>query len=343
VQTIGLTDLLRLPECVLSVVEADWNEIIEHASQSQLMGQLAARLKQANLYDDIPKAVRRHLELAELTSRQRSAAAMWEVNVIRRALDPKIRIVLLKGCAYSASADENAVGRMFSDVDIMVQRDVLETVESHLISLGWKPPRLSGYDSRYYRNWMHEVPAMEHVRRHTVVDLHHAINPPVSRCYISPSNYWEQVVELSKGIYVLSPVDRIIHCALHLIQEGESAKLLRDLYDLNLLIDQHCGWTTGLSSLLHRANELGVQSQVQSAVSAAQSIYAKGDTGHVTKDWLGSYLVVAAKVGPKKGAFAGQLAGLILLAYSHFIKMPLRLLAPHLLHKLYIKITGNKT
>lgn len=336
-QAIGLIDLLRLPRSVLSVAEADWNDIVEQASRSQLLGQLAARLKRENLFDHIPGAVQRHLALAELTSQRRSEAALWEVGVIRRAVDPEIRLVLLKGCAYIASGDQNSAGRMFSDIDVLVQKDVLPKVEADLISSGWKPSRVSDYDLNYYRNWMHEVPAMEHVRRHTVVDLHHAINPPVSRFFIALHKLWDQMIEISPGIYVLSPIDRIIHCALHLIQEGEPRKLIRDLYDLHQLIGQHFPGTSDLSSLLARAKALGVEPLVGSAIAAANQIFTTDEPASLGRGWLRSCLIHATSLDKKQGGFTRQLAGSTLLAYSHLIKMPLPLLVPHLLRKSWVK------
>ena len=39
----------------------------------------------------------------------------------------------------------------------------------------------SAYDQRYYREWMHELPPLLHVRRQTALDVHHAIAPETAR------------------------------------------------------------------------------------------------------------------------------------------------------------------
>jgi hypothetical protein len=192
------------------------------------------------------------------------------------------------------------------------------------------------YDSAYYRNWMHEVPPMEHLHRHTVVDLHHAINPPVSRYYVNPEKLFECLVEVLPGIFVLSPTDRVIHCALHLLQEGEPKKLLRDLFDLFLLVEQHHAGAAGRESLLARARELKVESLVNTAMGAALSLFAEDASGLHGAGWLQTCVVHAAKHAHGVKTFSDELAGTVVLAHSHWMKMPMHLLVPHLARKTWL-------
>lgn len=334
--THQLIDLLRHPQHVSTITDAQWNDVVEQGRKTQLLGQLAAQLRRAGVFDQVQPAVQRHLVLAELTAQRRGDAAVWELQGMRRALDAAIPLVVLKGCAYVVAEDSNASGRLFSDVDLMVQRTDLETVESALISVGWKPSRVNDYDLAYYRDWMHEVPPMEHVRRHTVCDLHHAINPPVSRYYINPDKLFERLVEVLPGIHVLSPTDRVIHCALHLLQEGEPKKLIRDLYDLHLLLQQHFGSHQGLTPLMARADELGVSRPTQTAVQAAQSLFSERTEAQQNKGWLQTQVEVAALNSLGTSSFVGELAGWAVLAHSHWMKMPMRLLVPHLARKTWL-------
>ncbi len=43
------------------------------------------------------------------------------------------------------------------------------------------PRKLDAYDQRYYREWMHEIPPLRHVKRGSVLDVHHTILPPTSK------------------------------------------------------------------------------------------------------------------------------------------------------------------
>lgn len=337
----SLIALFRNPHGVAGITDAQWNDVVEQARKAQLLGQLTARLRQAGVFDQVLSAVQRHLVLAELTSRRRVEAATWELKGMRRAIDPATTVVLLKGCAYAAAGDANAPGRLFSDVDLMVRRQDLESVESALISVGWKPSRVNDYDQAYYRNWMHEVPPMEHVRRHTVVDLHHAINPPVSRYYVNPEKLFERLVEVLPGIFVLSAPDRVIHCALHLLQEGESKKLMRDLYDLHLLLEQH-GLGVDRQQIENRAADLQVLHLVQAATGAAENLFSTGKVDGARSGWL-QLCVERAALAAIDGSMFGAVAEFALLAHSHWMKMPIRLLLPHLARKTWVAWFPDKT
>jgi hypothetical protein len=311
--------------------------------KTQLMGQLAASLQRAQLMDKVPPAVQRHLALAELSAARLGESALWEVATMRRALDPAVPLVLLKGCAYMACGDINSVGRVFSDIDVLVRRQDLSAMESDLVSVGWKPSRVSDYDMAYYRNWMHEVPPMEHVRRHTVVDLHHAINPPVSRFYVSPDELFRHMVEIRPGIFVLSATDRTIHCALHLLQEGEPRKLMRDLHDLHLLLRQHHGSAAGLEQLRQRARALRVEPLIEAAVGAARALFSVESSAGTRSGWLQACVYRAACGANGNATFVSELAGTVMLAYSHWMKMPMHLLIPHLVRKSLMRMTADKS
>src|SRR5450830_539957 len=337
-----LVELLRFPKSMTSVSDVQWNEIIEQGRKTHLMGQLAASLQRGEMLGNIPLAVKRHLELAALTATRRSESALWEIATIRRAVDPKISLVLLKGGAYLACADDNAVGRTFSDIDILVRRHELPAVEADLMSVGWKPSRMNKYDLVYYRNWMHEVPPMEHVRRHTVVDLHHAINPPVSRFHINPDKLFEHIEEVRPGVFVLSVTDRVIHCALHLLQEGDSKKLMRDLFDLHLLLRQHFVTVSSIEQLLHRARELKVDRLIGNAIGAAQALFAVEARKNERSGWLQSCVERAAREANGKAMVSGNKASSVMLAYSHWMKLPLYILVPHLVRKGFMRMTTDK-
>jgi len=324
------------------VTDAHWNEVVEQGRKTQLLGQLAASLQGAQLLDKVPTAVQRHLALANLTITRRNESALWEAATMRRAIDPTIPMVLLKGCAYVACADDNAAGRLFSDIDVLVRRQDLPAVEADLVSVGWKPSRVNDYDLAYYRNWMHEVPPMEHVRRHTVVDLHHAINPPVSRFHVNPDQLFAHMVELRPGIFVLSATDRVIHCALHLLQEGEPKKLMRDLYDLHLLLRQHHGSAAGMEQLRNRSCELNVDALTEAAIGAARALFAEDLIQDERSGWLQACVDRAARQASGSTTVASELAGLALLAYSHWMKMPMHLLVPHLIRKSLLRMTSSK-
>ena len=332
-----LIALLRSPTAAHRIAAEHWNQILVQGRQGLLLGQLAALLQRSGQLEQLLPPVRRLLELELLVAKRRGESAVWELGVMRRAIEPGVPVVVLKGCAYLVANDLNSAGRSFSDVDLLVEKTHLPQVELALVAAGWKPGAVDAYDARYYREWMHEIPPMAHVRRHTVIDLHHAINPPISRFYVDPAALLAGLVPTEAGVQVLAPLDRVVHCALHLIQEGETPKLLRDLFDLHLLVAQHCGDRTGWAALAARSQVLGVLGQVGAAVGAAQHIFAPESQlelrGHLPTSWLEPVLVAASRQPLGMGGVSGQIAAWLLLAHSHWIKMPVHILLPHLVRK----------
>jgi hypothetical protein len=338
-----LIELLRSPDAVATVSASEWNDVVVAARKNQLLGQLVASLRRAGQLEKVPSNVLRHLDLEALSSKRRGESAVWEIATMRRAVDAKYPLVLLKGCAYLVANDANAEGRPFSDIDVMVRREELPAVENNLVAVGWKPGSVNAYDAAYYRNWMHEVPPMAHVRRQTVVDLHHAINPPISRYYIDPGQLFADLITISPGVFVLSPADRTIHCALHLLQEGEPRKLLRDLYDLFLLIEQHHAGANGFAALMARATALNVAKPVTIAANAALAIFGEIRAGQSDKPaGLTKAVRRAALDAHNEPKLFNGVSATWVLAHSHWMKMPLGILVPHLLRKSWSRLSEGK-
>jgi hypothetical protein len=98
-----------------------------------------------------------------------------------------------------------ARGRSSVDIDIMVPRDQLESVERHLVAHGWEPVDLDPCDARYYRGWSHERPPLIHRDRGSVLDVPHTILPPSSRLRPDPSAFWRSAVRLADGSMAFCP------------------------------------------------------------------------------------------------------------------------------------------
>ncbi|MFT3847234.1 MAG: nucleotidyltransferase family protein [Propionivibrio sp.] len=336
----SLSDVLVRPEGVLRLAAEEWNSIILHARRTQTLGQLMVQLTSRGLVGKVPAAVLRHLTLSHLTAQRRAEAARWEIDLVRRAISSDTPIILLKGCAYLLAKDANAEGRFFSDIDVLVPKSALGATEAELIGAGWMPGQVDAYDQRYYREWSHEVPPMEHVRRHTVIDLHHAIIPPISRYRFPTELLLESVEEIGTGIHVLGTADRVIHCAVHLILEGAADKVFRDLYDLHLLLEQHFPDSTKRAELHSRARRLGLDRFVAAAVRAADAMFCAKPAADAANSWLASCLkAVATGCTPGlENQFPVRIGRIVLLALSHWMKMPVRILIPHLARKTVLEL-----
>jgi hypothetical protein len=58
-----------------------------------------------------------------------------------------------------------------------VPKERLAEVESLLMAHGWVSTHHDACDQRYDREWMHELPPMQRMRRAAVIDVYHAILP----------------------------------------------------------------------------------------------------------------------------------------------------------------------
>ena len=85
---------------------------------------------------------------------------------------------------------------MYSDIDILVPKALLLRAESALMLHGWTGHEHDAYDQRYYRQWMHELPPMQHIRRQSVIDVHHAILPETARVRPDPARLIAAAVDV---------------------------------------------------------------------------------------------------------------------------------------------------
>lgn len=232
-----LIAVLRDPGCVRHLSGAQWSTLVDIARRANLLGALGERMKRVGL-SACPHA-ERHLEGARQLSARQHRSVLWEVHQLQLALgDLQIPVLLLKGAAYVLSGHLVGKGRLFGDVDILVPRASLGDVESRLMLNGWVSAKSSDYDQRYYRRWMHELPPMTHLRRGTVLDVHHTILPLTSRNAPDPMQIIDRstILEGFNSIRIPCPEDLVIHSITHLVHEGEMHNGLRDLNDIDCML-----------------------------------------------------------------------------------------------------------
>jgi hypothetical protein len=239
----------------------DWNRVVRVGRRLRLLARLAAAVEAAGAWNRIPTAPARELRADLALSVWRSGKLAWALNRIGDTLEdsPGPR-VLLKGAAYMAQGLAVAAGRLPSDADILVPRELLNPIQAKLVQAGWSESPLDDYDQRYYREWSHEVPPMHHELHPVELDLHHNILPPVGRHRVDAQRLLART-EISgwAGWQVLHPQDQFLHSACHLAYDAEPRERLRDLVDADGLMrefgDRREDFWPGLVA---RARELGL-------------------------------------------------------------------------------------
>lgn len=342
--------ILSNPQRVGQLDHAEWQRLIWQARSADLIGQLAFILNEAGVQSVAPAAARRHLALGTQMADRHAQALLRDLEHLHEALLPVgVPVILLKGTGYGAIRHRAGRGRLSHDIDIMVPRHAIETVEAYLSHAGWVGTRGAPHDERYYREWMHKIPPMAHRNRSSVLDVHHALLPAASGIRPSAELLFEASSALPEPLpqfRVLSPEDMAIHCATQLFF-GVFHKGLRDLYDFHTLVSAYAPGHAFWERLRERAELLGLMLPVADALRQARRLYetevpadalrmftrrSQGIWPAFVRHWLFDQVLRAPHGQAAEGA--NRVAGWLAKVRSHWLRMPTPLLVYHLSHKL---------
>jgi hypothetical protein len=348
-----LLPLLHDPAHARDMRLADWDETLRLARHARLLGPLGHRLQaDPPSWDQIPARVQGHLQAGINDAAYHAQLVRMELRDLERALPSDLSVTLLKGAAYLLQDLPLARGRTPNDVDLLVRQADLAIAEQALKRAGWRMADRSAYDERYYREWSHELPPLRYPGHPLEVDLHHSITPVTSRTRANDALLFADLRPIPNSRYqALGPLDQIIHAVIHLFQDSELNNELRGLLDLDGLLRQ----------FLHSEQDWRALTERTRGHHASRLLwYAL----HYCRTWLGTpvpepldlpappALTRAAfnwvfrctappQLPDKRPTLAQRLARQAGQARYHFRRMPAGLLARHLLHKGWIKVTAK--
>ncbi|MBP7661862.1 MAG: nucleotidyltransferase family protein [Burkholderiaceae bacterium] len=341
-----LIGVLRDPAATMSLAPGQWNQVLYRARKHGLAARVASDLYRLGLFERAPAKARVHLQAAAIACRSAQTAVGYELDRMRRALElsgVEVPVIVLKGAAYKLADLPASRGRFIGDLDLMVAFDHVDTVEGALLAKGWESSKLNAYDERYYREWMHEIPPLQHPERDTPIDLHHTILPRTARAKPDTAALLAAAVPVSQGnLRVLSPPDMVLHGAVHLFH-GESGKPLRDLLDQCDLIGHFSSVPGFWAALLERAQRHQLGRTLYYSLRYAQGLLGApvpSEVQRAAERWrpppalrpvmdrlLISYLLsTPGEAAARRSAITDAL----MLARSHWLKMPFGLLVRHL-------------
>jgi len=313
-----LARMLRTPGNALALDAAGWTALLAMARAEQMIGTLALRLDGLALPDDVARI----LADARASAAQGQVAALWEVEMARRALAPLGEpVVLLKGSAFAAAGLRAGEGRSIGDLDILVPWARIDAVEAALLAAGWEWVKPNAYDDAYYRQWMHELPPLIHRDRDRMIDVHHTILPLTARITPDAASLLVNSVAIGPGVRMLAPSDMLVHAAAHLFADGDLAGGMRNLWDVHCLVEQF-----GTAGLAERAAHHGLGAAVARAVRLSAALY--GDGAALTPGDHACLRRVTARDG--WGRATRPVTRLAFYVRSHWLRMPPLMLARHL-------------
>ena len=106
----------------------EWDLLIRQARRAGLLARLGFILKKYGVR--VPLQPLNHIDSAQIYADQFNISLEWEIKSINDALkEANIEPVFLKGAAYLIANNQASLGRVFSDIDILVERSMLDIVE----------------------------------------------------------------------------------------------------------------------------------------------------------------------------------------------------------------------
>jgi hypothetical protein len=333
-----------------------WDLVLRQAWSAGLLGRLAALARGAGVVAALPAEVRRHFNAVQTIADQQQRAVRWELAELTPVLEELDGpVVLLKGAAYAAADLPPAAGRLFADIDILVPKPQIGAAEAALMLGGWVSGHRTPYDQLYYRQWMHEIPPMTHIRRKTVLDLHHNILPETARLRTTAEPILDSAAPLPDfpRFSIPCPVHLVLHSATHLFHEGEWEHGLRDLVDLDAMLREFGSRPGFWGELLAAAEQMRLGRPLFYGLRYASRLLESPVPAEVLKGCLSRpddrmasvmdhlfipALSTAHRTIRTTGAGAASFA---LFVRSHWLRMPMHLLMPHLARKAWIGATAS--
>ena len=346
------------PEKVVDFNLFQWSLLICQARRAGVLARIGYILETQQLLAKVPKEALKQIKSAEIYAQHVHRSLDWELQGLQRAFDSiGLPLVLLKGSLYVVANNRTAIGRVFSDIDLLVPEINLKQVERALNIEGWKAGYVNAYDQQYYRKWMHELPPMQHVQRHTSIDVHHNILPRTNKSYPDAKKLLANIVQIdNKNIWGLTPEYRVIHSATHLFNDGEFEHGFRDLSDMDLMLKEFSVQSGFWNRLIKGAEELHQQRSLYYALRYTRAIFDTSvpnssietikqfQTGSVRERMM-DFIFLRALM-PDHKSCDDQWTGLarwIIYLRSHWLRMPLYLLVPHLIRKSWMRLAGETT
>lgn len=340
-----LTQVWREPAIVREFGNPDWEALLVLAGRARLIATMSYRIERCGLREAVPDKVWNHFQASRVFADFRNRRILWEMNRLQRVLrQVDFEVIALKGGAYLLLDLPLAKGRLPADLDVLVRREHLSTLEDLLLNEGWQDVKLNDYDQRYYREWMHEIPPLRHPQRGVEVDVHHALLPMTARLHADIELLWTSARDVETSQFkVLAPEDMILHAVVHLFYDSDFDNRLRDLIDIDEMLRFFSAREGNFwESLIRRAEVHGLEKPLTCALHSTSRILGTPVPSNLSwqavKPWsvqgMG-FLVGRALLPEDPESFNGIDAMVRWLLYvrSHYLRMPLRLLLPHLLYK----------
>lgn len=316
--------------------------LLAEARACGLLSRLAQTLQDSPPADWFAAQSADHLSAATIYADGFRRDVRRELGHIEQALSGlQTPAILLKGASYVLLDLPSSAGRIFSDIDVLVSKTHIASAEAALMLGGWSTGKLDAYDQRYYRQWSHEIPPMTHLHRGTSIDLHHSLVMPSCRVKVDSARMIADAIPVSADGFWwrLRDEDMVLHAASHLLLNSEFDRGLRDLSDIDLLYRHFSAISTDFPErLISRARDVGLEPIIAQALWLAAKRFNTPLPAQLPAVKSGLFFRLLARAAstrhPETRPRGQKAADLALMLREMYLRLPNKLLAVHLSHKL---------
>jgi len=217
----------------------DWNEVVKKAKEQLVVPSLYYNLQWWRLAKFMPPKIEKDFKKIYLTNAARNTTIFYHLSKLLKHLQENhIPVVVLKGAALAAAVYPLPSLRIMYDVDVLLKKADVATVDSLLLDRGYIP--------QPHDKWQEEKAQYIYISPNKLfsLEVHWALVSENSPTTIDTMKIWQRArplrVEGAQAL-TLSPEDLIQHLCIHTLSRHNfySSIQLRNVYDLWAIIDKY--------------------------------------------------------------------------------------------------------
>ena len=126
------------PELALNFTLSQWSMFIFILRENKILARFYYLSINAGIFEQTPKKVQHHLLSAKIQANRQACQAKYEAEKLTQHLSSiQIKAIFLKGVAYTLLENSASLGRTYSDMDVLVNKKDLKSIEQNLTMHGW--------------------------------------------------------------------------------------------------------------------------------------------------------------------------------------------------------------
>jgi len=266
-------------ENVLSMTEADWQQVIEeaqwHGVAPFLWYTLYPALDCPQLPPGIQETLRTNYHIAAVHFMRREHELK---EVLQTLASAGVPVVLLKGTAMAYSVYPNPVLRTMNDVDLWIPHAQLVPAREALHAIGYNTVRSKeDYRPQALKDALNgETPMMRDRPGAGLVELHWNVYPGEwlrhTTC-IDEAKIWARSVPIEgRNMRRLAAEDLVLHASMHLAVNHQMNGVMRTMLDIALT---RRTWEIDWEALVHRAKEWKIATAVWLVLSLVSEFFGE--------------------------------------------------------------------